>query len=408
VKRAALLLACAACSEWGTALAPANDGGAEANVDAAIDAEAAAPVPLPAFMPTASVFVNGHLYDDPYGNCRTGYCRHNENTDMIVWNGAIWLVHRSAISQDLGPNSALHVYKSIDHGKSFVQTAFIDAPTDRDIRDPSFFIVGNQLCMKVLERLHPSGTGARDTGVDTITAIKTSSDGVTWTQGQVVAPHGWSFWRVKQNAGVYYSAAYQDGDQQVVMYSSHDGLTWTAGPQVYGVAADTPLETELQFMPDGRLLALVRMDGTDSELLGDWGRLRTKICWAMPPSYAAFSCPSEFDGQRLDGPVTFSWNGRLFVIARKHLQGTGKKRTSLFEILGFDGSGAPDGGAPTIQEWGELPSAGDTSYAGIAMTDATHAVVSWYSGDLQADRPWVLGMFDLTSIWLGTLDFSRL
>ena len=406
MKRITLLLASAAlvgCTDDGTALPAAMAGGPDANVDAAVEAEAAAPVPIPAFMPAASVFVDGHQYDSVYDNCRTGYCRHNENTDMIVWNGAIWLVHRSAISQDLGPNSALHVYKSTDHGQTFEQTAFIGAPSDRDIRDPSFFIVGQQLYMKVLERLHPSGSGARDTGVDTITAIKTSSDGATWTDGQMVAPHGWSFWRVKEHAGVYYSAAYQDGDQQVVLFTSHDGLSWTMGPQVYGISADTPLETELTFMPGGKLLALVRMDGTDTELLGDQGGLRTEICWADPPAYSSFSCPSEFDGQRLDGPASFFWSGRLFVVARKHLQGTGKKRTSLFEILGDF-----NGGALTIQEWGELPSAGDTSYAGIAMTDSSHAVVSWYSGDLQADRPWVLGMFDLTSIWLGTIDFSRL
>jgi hypothetical protein len=59
------------------------------------------------------------------------------------------------------------------------------------------------------------------------------------------------------------------------------------------------------------------MDGTDAELLGDQGRLRTKVCWSDPP-YASFSCPSEFDGQRLDGPVSFFWSGRIFVIARKH------------------------------------------------------------------------------------------
>jgi hypothetical protein len=415
MKRLALVLAFAACSESGTAVAPPPEAGAEAGLDARADApgdaEAGAPVSIPAFMPSATVFVDGHLYDDVYDKCRGAtYCRHNENTDMIVWNGAIWLVHRTAISQALGPNSALRVYKSVDHGQSFQQTAIIPAPTDRDIRDPAFFAVGDKLYLKVLERLPPSNSssGARDSSVDTLSVVKTSSDGVTWTDGQVVAPHGWSFWRVKENAGVYYSAAYQDGDLQVVMYTSHDGLTWTAGPQVYGVAADTPLETELTFMPSGRLLALVRTDGTDAELLGDQGRLRTQLCWAEPPSYAKFSCTSEFDGQRLDGPVSFFWQSRLFVVARKHLQGTGKKRTSLFEILNFEQAAGQDAGAPTIQEWGELPSAGDTSYAGVAMTDSTHAVVSWYSGDLQADRPWVLAMFDLTSIWLGTIDFSRL
>lgn len=389
----ALALLVSACDQSGT-LVPSDAG-----PDIAA-AEASPPVPLSAFMPAASIFVDGPAHDDTFADCRDAYCRHNENTDMIAWNGATWLVHRSAISQALGPNSALHVYKSLDHGKTFTQAALIDAPATRDIRDPSFFVVGQSLHMKALERLPVSSS--RDTGVDTVSVLKTSRDGVTWTSDEEVAPHGWSFWRVKEHAGVYYSAAYQDGDLQVVLYSSPDGLHWTAGPTIYDVSADTPLETELTFMPGGKLLALVRMDGTDAELLGDAGRLRTKICWSEPP-YASFACPSEFDGQRLDGPLSFFWNDRLFVIARKHLQGTGKKRTSLFEILGDY-----DGGALTIQEWGELPSAGDTSYAGIAMQDATHAVVSWYSGDLQLDRPWVLAMFDPTSIWLGTIDFTRL
>jgi hypothetical protein len=235
-----------------------------------------------------------------------------------------------------------------------------------------------------------------------MSVVKTSADGVNWTNDTVVAPHGWSFWRVKENAGVYYSAAYQDGDQQVVLYHSTDGLAWTAGPQIYGVSADTPLETELTFMPSGKMLALVRTDGTDAELLGDVEPLRTKICWSDPP-YASFSCPQEFDTERLDGPLSFFWQGRLFVIARKHLVGTGKKRTSLFEI-----GGTLEGGPLTIKEWGQLPSAGDTSYAGIAMSDPSHAVTSWYSGDLTLDQPWVTGMFAPTSIWLGTIDFTKL
>jgi hypothetical protein len=377
-------------------------GGDEAGPDGGDDGSV--PPPLPFFMPSASVFVDGHAYDDFSRDCRTVMCRHSENTDMIAWHRALWLVHRTAISQTLGPNSALHVYRSTDGGASFHETARIDAPSDRDIRDPCFYIVGDELFIKALTRLQPPiDESSRDTGVDTVAVGMSSSDGFTWTAQQPIGPHGWSFWRIKENAGVYYTAAYQDGDQSVVLYTSTDGLTWSAGPLVYGVSADTPLETELQFMPSGTLLALVRTDGTDAELLGDQGRLRTQICWSDPP-YATFSCPGWFDGQRLDGPVSFIWQGRLFVVARKHLQGTGKKRTSLFEITGdFD-----HGGWLSIGEWGELPSAGDTSYAGVVMTDDTHALVSWYSGDLQADRPWVLAMFDLTSIWLGTIDLSTL
>jgi hypothetical protein len=145
------------------------------------------------------------------------------------------------------------------------------------------------------------------------------------------------------------------------------------------------------------------MDGDDPDyLLGDEGPLRTKICWSNPP-YEGFDCPQEFDDQRFDGPLSFFVNQRLFVVARRHLEGTGKKRTSLFEL-----TGNLEGGPLAYTYWGDFPSAGDTSYAGIAFTDPTHAAVSWYSSDLAEDEPWLLGMADLSDIWLGQLDFTKL
>lgn len=125
---------------------------------------------------------------------------------------------------------------------------------------------------------------------------------------------------------------------------------------IYANALDAPSETELVFVPSGKLLALVRMDGVEGERLGDAG-----------------------------------------VVARKHLQGSGKKRTALVEL-----GGALDGGPLTVEEWGELPSAGDTSYAGIATRADGRALVSWYSGDLAKDDVWLLGMIAPTQIWTGS------
>lgn len=123
----------------------------------------------------------------------------------------------------------------------------------------------------------------------------------------------------------------------------------------------------------------------------------------MPP-YDTFDCPQTLDGQRLDGPLALFWNSRLFVVARKHIltDTLCRKRTSLFEL-----TGTLEGGPLDIHEIGELPSAGDTSYAGYAMLDANRAAVAWYSGDLDRDESWQTGMFNLTDIWLGTIDFSR-
>jgi hypothetical protein len=374
--------------------AAAGDDGVAGNEDAGT---------LPAWLSDARVVVSGP--DDTSLDCRSVICRHNENTDLVSWNGAIWFIHRTANSQVLGPNSALHVYTSTDDGVTFTETARIDAPSDRDIRDPHFYVVGSRLHVKALARLPV--LSERDSNVDTLAMEMHTDDGATWSPLATMGPKGQSFWRIKERAGTFFTAAYEDGDKAVTLFTSTDGLAWTKGATVYGGSEDTPLETELVFMPSGKLLALVRMDGTENELLGDQGRLRTRTCWADAP-YTSFDCAGELAGQRLDGPLAFFSGARLFVVARKHLQGTGKKRTSLFELEGTQPGGSLEGGPLTIKEWGELPSAGDTSYAGVAMRTDGKALVTWYSGSLAKDEIWLLGMIAPTNVWQGVIDFSKL
>jgi hypothetical protein len=191
----------------------------------------------------------------------------------------------------------------------------------------------------------------------------------------------------------------------VVLFQSDDGVTWTQGTEIYGVAEDTPLETELVPTPGGRMLAIVRMDGTDDELLGQNGRLRTKLCWADAP-FDHFDCPYELAGDRMDGAVHF-WAGkndsRLFVVARSHLQPTLRKRTTVYELVGD-----VEKGPLSAVRWAELPSAGDTSYAGAVALGGDRFLLSWYSGDVAKDPPWTASMLSGTDIWLATFDASAL
>jgi hypothetical protein len=351
-------------------------------------------VDTPPWLKEARIFIPGEGVTNK--DCRSEICQHNENTDLIRYKDAVYLVHRSAQSQILGPNSSLWVYRSYDEGNTWQRVTQVRAPTDRDIRDPHFYIVGDQLFMKALTRLPV--TSPRDSNVDTIAVGFRSSDGRSWDSLGPIGPRTWSFWRIVQQNGVLYNAAYEDGDKSVVLYSSTDGVAWTRGAVIYDVSADTPLETELVFVNQTtRMMALVRMDGNDQELLGDQGRLRTKVCFADPP-YASFTCPSEFTGQRLDGPLAFFNNGRQFVVARKHLQGSGRKRTAVFEITGADTS------TPQLKEWGELPSAGDTAYAGGVRMPDGRWLLSWYSSDLQRDENWGVAILGETDIWTAALD----
>jgi hypothetical protein len=147
----------------------------------------------------------------------------------------------------------------------------------------------------------------------------------------------------------------------------------------------------------------VRLDGTDEELLGSRGRLRTKVCWAAPP-YASFDCSREIAGERLDGPVAFWSDGRLFVVARRHLQPSERKRTALFELRGDLA-----GGDLEIVHWGDFPSAGDTAYAGVVPVEAPgRFLVSYYSSDVASDPPWSDGFFSASDVRLATIDLAEL
>jgi hypothetical protein len=349
----------------------------------------------------AHVIVDG--FDATNTDCRTGICQHNENTDLTVFGGATYLVHRTAKSQVLGPNSSLRISRSDDHGRTWNLLVVLPAIDGRDLRDPCFYVIDGKLAIKALTRLPVSSF--RDSGVDTIAVGSISMDGgQTWGPLAPIGPPTWSYWRIRDDAaGVHRAAAYEDGDRSVALFSSADGTTWAHGPEIYGHAEDTPLETELVFMPSGKLLALVRMDGTDAELLGNVGRLRTRVCWASPP-YTAWDCSGELDGVRLDGPMAFGYQDRLFVVARKHfIEAADRKRTALYEL-----TGDLDGGDLAIIEHGELPSSGDTSYAGVAPIDRDRVLVTWYSSPVAFDDPWALAIFGSTDIWQATIDLSRL
>src|SRR6185436_12199122 len=99
-------------------------------------------------------------------DCRTQICVHNENTDLTVFEDATYLVHRTATSQILGPNSSLRVSRSGDHGRTWHLLAVIPAVNDRDLRDPSFYQIDGKLAIKALTRLQVNSL--RDSDVDTI------------------------------------------------------------------------------------------------------------------------------------------------------------------------------------------------------------------------------------------------
>src|SRR5262249_33788997 len=152
--------------------------------------------------------------------------------------------------------------------------------------------------------------GKNDSGVDTIAMATSSSDGASWSDLAPIGPETWSFWRIKEQGGVFYSAAYEDGDLSVSLFSSSDGTTWTQGPAIVGGAVGRPEGAGVGVLAWGKAPGPQGKGGPGGGAAGGRGRLRTKVCWADPP-YATFDCPQELMGQRLDGPVSFFHDSRL-------------------------------------------------------------------------------------------------
>src|SRR5262249_27045449 len=103
-------------------------------------------IPLGVFVAWACGGSSDVLVNDPHvivdglhtmgTDCTNEICPHNENTDLTVHGGATYLVHRTANSQILGPNSSLRISRSDDHGTTWKLLAILPAINGRDLRDP--------------------------------------------------------------------------------------------------------------------------------------------------------------------------------------------------------------------------------------------------------------------------------
>ncbi|MEO6952079.1 MAG: sialidase family protein [Polyangia bacterium] len=348
---------------------------------------------------------------------------HNENTEMINLSDRILLIFRGGETAQIGSDRAhINVYGSTDGGKTFAKQSEVSAaalPGMRDIRDPKLVEMNGTLYLYAISRL-PGGHYRDLLGQAWTVRAESKDSGMTWSDPvktfSDVAPSGaetyWGFWRYTKrtylNDGVpatkLYALGYDDGDIDVGMFSSDDGITWRKESIVVSSYADVPSEAELKFFGDAQqtAVALVRMD--NQGILQDG---QSAICTSQAP-FASWECGRRIE-QRLDGPtwIEHELDGvtRHFVVARKHLPCTAK-RTALYELRG---NLADPAAHIQVCELQELTSAGDTAYTALASLGGDRYLTSWYSTPVPAtgDIPWLEGTYLPSDIWTAELDFSR-
>ena len=235
-----------------------------------------------------------------------------------------------------------------------------------------------------------------------LTTAATSEDGVTWTEFVDMEPEGWLFWRPETPDGgkTWYMPAYWHEHGKSVLLTSRDGIAWEINAIIY--SGDVNDETAVIFLPDGRMLATARLE-VSGYYFGD-NRGNTLIATAEPP-FMTWSYHHS-DVTRLDGPALFAYNGRVYAVGRFQpgCKSTpfetgsilAKKRTSLFLVE-----------EDRLVWLSDLPSDGDTSYAGVVVR-GDEAYVSYYTSGIKRDYPWIIGMLLESDIMMAKIDLKKL
>jgi hypothetical protein len=318
---------------------------------------------------------------------------HNSNTDMIVWQDGFLLVH-AASPWHLGSTNSRLLIKFSQDALHWETLAELQAP-GFDIRDPKVISIEDELFLYALPN-----EGRMATPIGTV--LSTSSDARTWTPFTPVGPPGWLFWRPKTHDGqTWYVAAYWKDHGQSILLRSVDGRNWETISVIH--EGDGNDETAIEFLPDGRMIATARLEVTPDTMLGN-DEAGTLIGVASPP-YTEWAT-TRTSITRLDGPVLFPFQGEVFAVARWQPPPHGglwklggvfsRKRTALYRITPDD-----------VVYLSDLPSAGDTSYAGVVQKDGA-LFIEYYTSRIDRDYPWLLAMFLPTDLYLARIPLDKI
>ena len=275
---------------------------------------------------------------------------HNAFTDLVRHDGRWYCVFREG-SRHVSPDGSLRVITSED-GKKWNSLALISHPTD-DLRDAKLTVTPDGRFM-----LNGAGMQA-DKPIRYHSMVWFSSDcGKTWDAGRRIGDPGFWLWRVQWHQNSAYTMGYRtdrDRTQRILrFYRSTDGANYE--PLIDEVNIDNGVgEDRLLFLKDGTALCLLRHEtGSKNGFLGN-----------SKPPYTSWSWKEL--SLRIGGPNMIQLtNGRILAATRLYSPRT---RTSLSWI---------DPEAGTMTECLELPSGGDTSYAGMVLHDGL-LWISYYS-----------------------------
>lgn len=275
---------------------------------------------------------------------------HNAFTDLIRFHDQWYCAFREGQSH-VSDDGCLRVIRSPE-GSDWVSVAHMHWDGG-DVRDAKLSVTadGQLMLNGAVRLLQPLGEDRHQS----ITWL--SRYGENWS-GAYACPTGLGTWRwsATWTGGVGYSFGYSGRDSRGTLYRTLDGKHWEAVVR-NSFPAGYSNETSIAFAPDGTAHCLLRRDPRDG------GPGTAQLGKAVSP-YDAWTWTDL--GVRLGGPKMIHLDdGRLLATVRLH----DPARTTLCEVKAEEGSVTP-----VL----DLPSGGDTSYAGMVVHQS-ELWISYYS-----------------------------
>lgn len=326
----------------------------------------------------------------------TNDSEHNAFTDMLFWQDTFWLVYVSSPSHFSSTKSQLILLRSSD-AKDWREVKKFNG-SGQDIRDPKLAIIQGQMFLYALlnKQFDPEP-------YKTIAAH--SSDGLHWSAFENVTPEGWLVGRpITADEVTWYAPTHRIDQGTAVLLQSTNGVNWNIHSTIREGTDERADETAIHFLKDGRIIAATRLEA-GSTIFGS-PQATTLISVADSP-FTTWTQLTKSHVTRLDGTNLFSVNGQIYAVGRNQprvadpfqKQGSafGRKRSAVFFI---------DESAKELIHLADLPSSGDTSYAGVAIADGK-VFISYYTNDPRTDYPWILGMLLPTRIQITAIEINN-
>jgi len=289
---------------------------------------------------------------------------HNAFTDLIRF-GDRWYCSFREADAHVGGDGKCRVLTSAD-GKTW-ESASLVGEKGVDLRDPKLSITADGRLMMVMGGSYYEGKTLKGRHP----RVSFSRDGILWSEPKKILEAEEWLWRVTWQNGTAYGLTYNatarttpeaknaantgkvppgPADWKLKLVSSADGEKFNLVTSLD--VPGHPNESTLRFLPDGRMVALIRREGGDKSGWVGISKAPYKE-WSFKPL-----------PRRIGGPNFLQIpDGRLIAVTRDYEPAV----KTVVSVL--------DPEAGTLEDVLTLPSGGDTSYAGLVW----HQGLLWVS-----------------------------